>query len=259
MTDMSQQERLILSGVELLFRFWPASPAFTLMTQEADVGHIIEILDAFIRVCRVLPQPAVTLGINATLQKTPALYPHPRCEMRKFLLASGSYDFSLENVFTSSQVPAIIVLGLVRSQACAGDYSKNPFRFEHMNLSSLNVEIDGKPARKPAMKFQFDDATIKSSYLDGFESLYEGWPDSIGRDDPSDFVGISRLEWATDYSIFSFKLTQGGGKHFLPVIPMGNLRIYGTFSEALPENTTLVLYSRFPSILTIDRSRRVQV
>ena len=109
------------------------------------------------------------------------------------------------------------------------------------------------------MKFQFDAATIKSSYLDGFESLYEGWPDSIGRDDPSDFVGISRLEWATDYSIFSFKLTQGGGKHFLPVIPMGNLRIYGTFSKALPENTTLVLYSRFPSILTIDRSRRVQV
>lgn len=258
-TDMAQQDRLLLSGLELLFRFWPASPAFTLMTQEVGAAHKIEILDAYIRVCRLLPQPAITLAIHSTLQKTPALYPHARSSTRKFLLATGSYDFSIENVYTTSQVPAILVLGLVRSKACSGQYKLNPFKFEHMHLSSLNVEVDGKPARKPGMKLHFEESIVKSSFLDGFESLYEGWPDSIGRSDPSDFLGITRLQWAQDYTLYSFKLTQGGSKHFLPVIPMGNLRIYGTFSEPLPENTTLICYSRFPSLLSVDRSRRVQL
>jgi hypothetical protein len=259
MIDMSQQPRLILSGVEILLRFWRAPPAFTLLSNEPDCSHKIEIEDAFIRVCRVQPAPAVTLAINGTLQKTPALYPHSRCQVKKYLLTPGQFNFAFENVYANSQTPSVVVLGFVSAAASSGDYSKNPFRFQHMNLSSLSVELDGKASRKPPMKFIFRQRNEESSYLDGYESLFEGWGDPSAHDDPSDYVGIYRDEWPNGYALFSFRLTQGANRDFLPVVPMGNLRIAGSFATALAETTTLIVYSRFASLLTIDRSRRVEV
>ncbi len=51
MSDLCQQERLLISGVELLFRFSQASSAFTLMSQEEGADHKIEIVDAYLRMC----------------------------------------------------------------------------------------------------------------------------------------------------------------------------------------------------------------
>ena len=93
MVDMAQQPRLILSGVELMLRLWPAPHSFTLLTKEKDCTRKIELEDIFVRVCRVQPAPAVTLAINATLQKTPALYPHSRCQVKKYLLTAGQFNF----------------------------------------------------------------------------------------------------------------------------------------------------------------------
>ena len=135
-SDIFQQGLCLLSGVELLLKFWRARPAFYIMTQEADPQYKVEVVSARLRVRKRTPQPSVTLAINSALELSPAMYPMLRCEVRQFLIQAGSFSFNFERMF-ESQVPAILCMAFTTARACAGDYKLNPFNFVHANLENL--------------------------------------------------------------------------------------------------------------------------
>ena len=264
--DLAQQGRLILNGVELGFRFFPGRPEFHLMLapdepeedgKKADKGgYRIEILEAFLRIKKKTLEPSVLLGMESTLRQTPALYPVMRTEVRKFLIHRDQHSFTIDDVY-QQKIPSVLVLCLVNERASSGDITKNPFNFIHCGLSDLSVTIDDKNAGQPPMKMLFHGTNhLMSSYLDGFQSLYQQREGGGGEEDSSTYCDIDRQDWATGYTLFKY-VFNSSNTTFLPVITKGNLRITGNFSEPLKENTTLIAYARFASIITIDKSRRV--
>lgn len=258
--DLAQQGRLIISGVEMLFKLWLARPEFVLLFNGDNPDYKLDLQECFLRVCKKTPQPAVTMAVSSSLELSPALYPVNKTEVRQLLLTKGTYGFTFENVFEGS-IPSVMVLGIVSGKSSSGSYDTNPFFFRHKFLSSLDVAVDDQTSSDHAMRFNFhENGFLLSSYLDGFNSLFKPWTEVPERLwDPAASCDVTREEYARGYTLFNFRFTSCTNSRFLPFVVQGNLRITGRFSRALDENCNLIVYARFPSMITIDKSRRVEI
>lgn len=66
--DICQQERYLLNGVQVNFKFWPSRDSFCLLSPNADQSYRIEVSDAVLKVCYVKLNPTVLLAHNDALQ-----------------------------------------------------------------------------------------------------------------------------------------------------------------------------------------------
>ena len=204
LVDLAEQERLLLNGLEVGFKFFPARPEFTLLSHVEGADYRIQILDAFLRVKTLIP--SLLLAVESTLSLSPALYPVMRTEVRRFLIHSGQHGFTLEDVF-QSQVPSILVMGLVKERGASRNFQLNPFCWEHGFLSEIHVTVDDRPCGQTVMKFHYDgDSYLKSSYLDGYESLFLKDTTELEEDSAS-FCDITRRDYVGGYALLKFRFS----------------------------------------------------
>ena len=78
--DICQQERYLLNGVQINFKFWPSRDSFCLMSGD-NKRYRVEVTEAVLKVCYVKLNPAVLLAHNETLQKQEALYPYKKSDV----------------------------------------------------------------------------------------------------------------------------------------------------------------------------------
>lgn len=253
-TDLSEQPKLLPNNVEISVKFWPSKPAFCLLTADDEKKYRIELLDAFLRIKRKTPQPAVLLGITHGLELSDAKYPFLKTEIKKFVIPIGSYTFTKENLF-EGQMPTCLVVGFVKAAAAAGSFQLNPFNFVHGNVSSIRAYQDDRPVL-PFFTMHYKRSFLQSEFMGAFESLYRGSSDD-GGDLASMYCDIERDEYSRGYALYVIRFNSSGREKFLPVQDQANLRISVEFREALTESLVMILYARFPSLMTIDKSRRV--
>jgi len=251
--DIAEQPRLLLNNLEITVRFWPAKPAFCLCTAEKEKKYKFEIVDSFLRVRRKTPQPAIIVGVEKALELTPCLIPFMRCEFRKYLIQSGVFSYSLENLWEGN-CPSYVILALVKANAVAGRLDANPYCFIPGSLSSLTVFADDKPIQRFLMKFD-ETSFLKSDFMDGFESLYQESADE--GDPPSGYCHVSRSDYARGSALYLVKFNSASAKNFLPVKAMANVKLELQFDRAPTENLQLLVYAKFATLLTIDKTRRV--
>ena len=56
-------------------------------------------------------------------------------------LINGTYDACLDNIH-SGQLPRRVFVSFVSNTAFCGYYNLNPFKFDHFNISSLDIYFD---------------------------------------------------------------------------------------------------------------------
>ena len=263
-TDLAQQPRLILNGIQINLKFFRSRPEWHLMVARntegktaKQGGYRLEITDAFLRVRKKTVVPSVLLAIERTLGDSPALYPVMRTEVRKMLCHKGQMSFCYENIFQNS-VPSVLVIAFQRESASSGHYSQNALEFQHCSLSSLSCSVDDKTCGHPPMRLHFDQRShLNSSYLDGFASLFQKESIACIDEDSAGFLSIDRDSFPRGYTLFKYVFSSAANSRFLPVVTRGNLRLSGSFSTALPENMVMITYARFPSMISVDKTRRV--
>lgn len=244
MSDLFQQNRLLLNGVEIHVKLWPANSDFILLCPKENSDFNITLVDAYLRVCKVTPVPAITLGVSSTLQNKSAPYPYTRTEMRAFHLQQGQYSFHLEDLYQQS-VPSEIIVGMVDAIGFNGDYKLNPFDFEHFDISTLGLYVDDESLPAKPLKMNFKE----KNYIAAYNTLFGEAPEE-GHD-------ISRADYNSGYTLFRFRVTpeQADALHDAK----GNVRLTGTFQEALKKNVTLIVVGKFQSILTIDNACTITI
>ena len=245
LSDICQQERYILNQVEITIKLYPQRKEFFLLSEEASVDYKFRIADAYLPVCVVTPSPWVIIGHKEALEKSNAIYPYTRTEMKTISVTRGEYGFQLEDVFQGS-VPKELIIAMVTSQAYNGAYNANPFNLRHFNIGSLSVNIDGQSAPTQPLQLDF----LGKSYLDGYMSLFRG----LDRDSQDSGFDISPQDYANGYCIFAFNLQSGD---YLPLMKRSNVRIEARFLSPLVQNINVILMAKFPSILEIDRERNI--
>ena len=248
LADICNQDRLILNGVNIELKLFPNKDTFRLLTSPANTKAHIIIEDCKLYVCKVNVAPDIFLGHHKALEYSPALYPFQRTEIRTFNLSRGSYSTTLEDIW-QGEVPNRLIVGMVDSDAFAGDYSRNPFRFKHNNLQNITFFVDSESVPRPPYQLNFKDC----NYLEGLLSLYK----VSGKLYENTDIGITRETYRQGYSLIGFEVdpTSSADFSYIGKPKGGRTRLTMRFHTGLQNDITIILYATFPEVLEIDAAR----
>ena len=249
--DVFFSERLLLSYVDLKVVMNPSSHDFCLMSSVDDADFKVKLIDAYLKVRKVKVNPSVSLAHEVALKKGPAIYPIRRVECKSFVIPGGNPSINKESVF-GRFVPRSFVFGLVESAAFNGNFKKNPFNFQHFNMSSLTLTVNDEAIPFKPIKLSFG---VNKRFVEAFYTEFSG----TGKMYYNTGNDISREEFSKGYALYAFDLTPdmcGSSPHFNRV-QRGNLSLELQFSAPLPVAVSLVCYGEFENLIQIDSSREV--
>ena len=255
--DVAQQPKLILNGVPITVKLFQSSDAFRLMSA-SGADYSVEIVDAILKVCHVKVRPSVLVAQDQLLQKTPAVYPMWKSDIKTFTIATGFDTYSIDDVY-HGQVPARLYVGLTSNAAYSGDVTKNPFNFWHYFLSRLEFSVEGEsrptvaftPSYKPDTTVENSTKVAPNGYMHEFLSLFKNrYPQAEGN-------FIQRNDYPGGYALYCFDLKSGTGDNLFSTPESGHTRLTAAFASPLPHPVTLITYALFPSSFKIDHARNV--
>ena len=248
--DIFNITRYLIPGVEIRMRFSASNHSFCLLSPEGE-EYMMNFLDAKLIFHRVSITPSLSLAIERTLDLQPALYPMVRTETRVFHITDDRADAMVDNLY-GGVLPKRVTIGLVKNEAYNGDYSKNPFNFEHFGLTRAELFCDGE--RFPWNELNLD--CSKDEFLQGYYTLFTG-ADAL---DAETSCGISRGEYLDGNALICYDLTPdqsaASANHVCPE-RNGNLRVKLHFSQKLPKSVNLIALFEFDCVMAIDKARKV--
>lgn len=110
-----------------------------MITNELNPEFEIDIEEMYLRVHKVLINPAVIMGHNQMLSTTNAKYPYTKTEVKIMTIAAGNQTYTWDNVFQGLR-PNKIVIGfhpVKRQQEVTQQIHSNSSTFISVQLMSL--------------------------------------------------------------------------------------------------------------------------
>ena len=241
------QNRAVLNGVSINLKLFQASNDFRLMRNGTKI-YKLQIRSAVLKVCHVNLNPSLIIAHNESLKLTPALYPFWRSDIKSFSVAQGSLTFMTDNIF-HGKVPSKMIIGMVSNNAYSGDLSKNPFNFKHMDANYLEVTVDGQPVPNRPYKPNYEENDYVSSYLSLLDSDLNKKKGII--------IGLS--EYPNGYCLYLFDIQSFLRGKIMTRSNSGHVRLSIRYAKALPETINVLVYAKFPELITIDHTRSVNL
>ena len=162
--DVFFTERLLLSFVDLKVVLNRNRHEFCLMSSVVDAEYRVKLTEAYLKIRKVKVNPSITMAHEI------AFYPIRRVECKSFIIPAGNPSLVKDNVF-SGLVPKIFVFGLVESEAFNGAYKKNPYNFQHFNMSSVALSVDGEAMPFKPIQLSFGE---NKRFVEAFSTLFSG-------------------------------------------------------------------------------------
>ena len=159
--DIFFQDRYILNKVNVKIKLVRSKDVFCVMS-EADCKVMITKAAMFVR--KVKLSPSVFMAHAKALENGTAKYPIRRVVCKTFTVPQGFRDISHEKLF-SGQLPTRVVVGLVTNEAFNGHRERNPFNFQHFNVTEISLYLDGQQQEgiKP-MELNYPDSQYIRAY-----------------------------------------------------------------------------------------------
>ena len=238
--DIFFQERYLLNEVGLKIRLVRCKDAFCLAGTPNNAKLNITHAALFVR--KVKLSPTVFIAHAQALENSTAKYPIKRTVCKAFAIPQNYRDITYEKL-VSGQLPTRLVVGIVDNAAFNGRRDRNPFNFQHYNLSEIAIYLDGH--QQHTLKPIQPDFTA-GQFVRAYNSLFSG----TGKLNSDEGIGITRNDYSRGYALYAFDLTADLGEddHF-NVVKHGNLRLALKFSEALPHTMTVVAYAEFDTVI----------
>lgn len=251
--DFLNQNRLLLSGVEIRLLFNRESADFYVMSESASISSM-QILDATLYIPHLTINPQVLLSHEALLRKHNAVYPYSRVEIKSYTVASGAKTTTLSNCIIGS-LPKIILVGILETNRFVGDRTLNPFYFKNHKLSEFYAVVNGLSVPSNAVQCDFSDDTnpICSRAYDLLIRETKNYDRAHQ---------ISRKLFTDGCFLLALDLTQdknyAGGQCYNP-IRHGSLSLEFKFAEAPTDTLTILIYAEYESVIEVDSNRNVYV
>jgi len=166
--DIFNQEKFLLSGVQLRIKLIPAKPVFCLMGETGAEGKVV-ITDATLLVKKIDVSPTVKIAQNKLLQnpKFRVKYPITKVQVKSETLPQGIMDTTLLDLLSGIVTKRIIEF--VTNTAFNDTYTTNPFN-KHISMSFFTLYVDGTPV--PSKPLQPD---FHKLYIRAYSTLFTGF------------------------------------------------------------------------------------
>ncbi|KAE8752845.1 hypothetical protein FOCC_FOCC000583 [Frankliniella occidentalis] len=246
------QQRMLLSGVEMRFRFHFSKPEFHIMGPENSSAQF-EWTSFSLTIPRAQISPSVLLAQSRALETATAKYPICRTECKTLTINAGLRSKVFDSVYLG-QLPKRVILGMVDNTAFNGAYTENPFNFDHMDLSFAALYING--VQVPARGLNPDFTHARSTkYADCYQTLFSG--SGVHHKDEGNGIDREAYPGGNCFLIFDLSPDRSSHEGHWNLQQTGCLRIELRFKRDLVKAVNLVVYAEFQSLIEIDKYRTV--
>ena len=251
--DLFHMDRLILNQVAVNVRLTRARPEFCLVTKEAVPNYKVIIEDIVLKACKVQINPALIYGHAEILKSVNAKYPFTKTEVKQIAIAKGTVNFDQDQLFQNLR-PNRVVVGFVNAVGVAGDYTKNPFNFQHFNLNQIGLFVDNVPVSGNVMRLNFNPSSGRT-IIPAFNNMFDV-TDKWMRDSGNQ---LSRNDFAGGYALYCFEIEPNFGDDgtYLHLLKQGNVRLEVQFSSALADAISCIVYAEYPGYFEINAARYI--
>lgn len=248
--DLFQQNRYLLSHVDMRLRFKRAEDTFVLL-DSTTTAYKVEVVKAVLHVRRALVSPEVINGHATGLTSRNAKYPVNHVNLFSYTIAKGVVSDSKENIFPS-QLPKFMAIAMVTNEAYNGSIQTNPFNFQNFNANRIALYLNSQPVMGRILEPDFKNDCYAHAYASTMIALAE-----FNHSDESN--GITYKMFKEGFCIFAFDLTAdnqifAAHSHGLST---GNLRLDLSFGTALANIINVIILGIFDSELEITQTRDV--
>jgi hypothetical protein len=243
--DAFNTDRLLLNLVDVKIKLTKQKSAFCLIGNDK---LRVKFLSSVLYVRKVLINPDVVAAHQRLMETNNAQYPIRRTEIKNFPIVKGLSRTIINNL-TNGTVPSRVIFGLVLSKSYEGDYTMNPFNFQHFNASRVALIVDGKEVDK-AFELDYD----KDIYTRAYHSLFTAISGDIG----DHGLDITKEDYKNGNCLYAYDLSADlcNSEHF-NLVKIGNTRLEIDFSKGVPDNVTVVVYLEYENIIEINKNRKI--
>ncbi|XP_067653355.1 uncharacterized protein F54H12.2-like [Haliotis asinina] len=161
--DIFEMNRYLVNSVEMVVKMYRSDPKFCLMSSVTTHEFQVQILDAYLQVCKVKVNPALLMAHDSLFKESNALYPYVKSEIIVTSISSSHQSHTIDNL--SNPVASRYIVGLVESASLNSSYTGNPFNFKSSMVKKITLSIDGNSV--PGQPTEADDIATYVSMLDG--------------------------------------------------------------------------------------------
>ena len=262
-SDIFMTDRLLLNMLDLQVVLNRSSDAFSIMEigNSPAIEPKVQLTDVVLKVRKVKVDQSVSDGVESMLKQTPALYPIRRVECKILTIPANQPNTRQDNIF-SGIIPNSFVVGLVHVDATTGEYSKNPYNFQHFGVTSVSLTANGQeiPFKLLTLKYP-KDANGKidpanDTELD-FDEAYNTLFSGTGKIYSNAGLDITREDYPGGYALYAFDLTPDMCKSadYFNTVQRGSLTLALTFGESKDHAIGMVCYGDFENVIRIDSER----
>ena len=249
--DFMRQDRYLISQTDLRLKFTPSKPEFALNGfKDTSKDFKIHFEEVILYVHRAEMNPSVINGHAAGLKKRNAMYPLQHTELITFTIPKGQKSYTKDRLFPD-QAPKALMIAMVENEAFNGIINKNPFHFQHFNLSKIGLYREGRSIPGQPLTPDFAKGRTLRSYVQTMRVF-----NFVNTDDTN---GMTPFDFKNGYTIYAYDLTADKdiGASYRQGIVSKNLRLELHFAKDLPSTINVLLYAVFDSSIEITQLRDV--
>ena len=248
--DMTRQGRFLLPQTDVRIKLLPAKADFALHCPEGSTNYDYQITKCILYARRVNVMDTVISGHNKGLDKYNATYILNHVDISTFTIPKDGNIFMKDGFFLS-QVPKMIVVGLLEHGAYNGDIKKSPFNFQHFDLNKIGLYRDGEMIPGQIFTPDYD----KDHYIRAYNNTMH----TLNYFNSDDSNGMTLEHFKDGYNLYAFDLTpdasnQGPHRHLMRT---GSLRLELTFKKNRTTPVTVMLFGVIDAQLEITKLRDV--
>ncbi len=289
--ELAFTETGIIPGISIRVELTLQNQDFIIMT-DSNTKYKLSIVNASL-FCPVAQLKSDAFRhLQRHLSETPAKIYYQKIQVTNKVIPSNSQTFVTENLFNATQVPSRILFAFLPTKTFLGNPKKSPYNFQRKwkwiteeitQLDSSWSVLPGTsnaetpppaPLRQQTVKTVFVEKvtlTLNGKPVDGYDSRASANDDTLMFMRLNNVLGFTKTRTGNNltrtdfhngsyFCAYDLTTSANSGMNFLvPSVRLGNLRLSLEFSSTTAEEMTLLIYSEFPSMLTIDKNRRIRM
>ena len=252
--DIFNINKYMLNNIDIKLVFTRSSDDFCLFGERGKKASVL-IRDTFLRIRRVKISNAVMLAHAMALEQTTAKYPIKRVLVKPFVIPNSSEIFTISGIHFGI-MPTRVVMGFVKTSAYGGTIEEDPFYFNHIGVTYLNLKVASRSlpyAQGIRMSY------YKNNYTQGYMTLHKNIREASN--------GISYDNYKIGNTLYAFDLTPDlcSADHF-NLLKDGSLDLDvhlekepGGALTTSAAGYTAMFYLEFDNIIEITKERQVLV
>lgn len=254
-SDLVFQNKVLLGGCKLTLRILFNDSKFVLQCTDANIKPEIQVVDATLRTVRYKVSQEIVEAHDAALQVTPSKYILAVSRVKPFHIIKGVTESNIENI-QSGQLPRRLFIGFVDTEAYNGHYTKSPYTFNHFDLNSIALYVNGEQIPPRPYTPNFDTACYAKEYISLFEAL--------NMIDAESTIDVNMSDYKKAKCIYGFNLSVDcsggpGSVGYCNPVKYGSIALSVKFKEALSRAITCIIYMEFDKLLEIDINRNAKI